>query len=630
MKKVSKRLVFLTLAATMVMSVAFGVTANAFVGIAPMVAITTTMTTDADDNEVNAGGIVNVNVVFRSVLVPNQLVTITTTNGAEVYNTAGIGFSANGVDRPISNLVIENNGVRFLTGNAAPSHQDNVITFQVKAPPVSGVFDISVLIGTGVPSASNSVAQSFTAVAGFMAESSHSAVVGSETFSVFGETGLSIGEGAVAFVIRHQETGEEATRPNGFGLNGLAFLDADGRFRFDDLSFSNNNPDGVYVISLSLVDFTVPYGLPNETIISIPISFAQSAPTATVSVQVSDYVVEGDAPFFVTGNFQIETLTMLAVTINHVNDPIGTFFADEVQALPGGTFTLGPFTFSDDDAEGMYVVNVALVGTEDGSFVEVNAQTTFEHLRPVQQSAITVSVSPNEVWDSQTYRISGSIDTTYAAPIVSWRVIAPNGQAVNAKSGSISQFTNGTFQTALLSFAAAHAEGFYTAEVVLLTQAGEELARETVSFRHFKTPVAVASRIENMRFAQTHFSVVRVNYGHGNYYRVRQSDMVTITGRAVDSAGFAAGNTTIRFEIELWRGGGTRSVQATTAANGNFTANIFVPAAPMVNTHRQPGAMPMDIEFGGANVVAFNANGANIIIPTSHRAMYIYIRSWRV
>jgi len=369
MKNTTKRAFALLL--TFAMMLTFMPFASYALGAVPRVALSLELNTSATPNsDVDVNQEIIVNVRFRSILAPNgEPVTVTVTNGAQILinDVSDVLFEANGVARPIRNIVADNNSVSFITGVPANTPLLNDLTFSIVAPSSAGDFSVSVLIGNPgtIPNVNvNFAERTFTAVSSIYVQTSHDVVIGNMPFNVSGGSGDGAGNWAVAAIV-HSECG--------FGLtigNPLAQTDISGRFQFDPIVFPPNAPAGMYNVTVELVDSG--WNQLGKAITSI-----EFIPALTVNTTYA--VAYTNAPFYVYGNIEIDGSATVVMTITNSASYNIEFF-DMIQNTQSNTYSFGPFVFTGSHAEGLYTVNVALV---DSNFEEVaSAQIIIEHSAP--------------------------------------------------------------------------------------------------------------------------------------------------------------------------------------------------------------------------------------------------------
>ncbi|MCL2222975.1 MAG: hypothetical protein FWB92_11725 [Oscillospiraceae bacterium] len=371
MKNTTKRAFALLL--TFAMMLTFMPFASYALGAVPRVALLLEMDTSATPNsDVDVNEEIIVSVRFRSILAPNgEPVTVTVTNGAQILinDESDVLFEANGVARPIRNIIASNNSVSFTTGAPATTPLFNDLTFSIAAPSSPGDFSVSVLIGNPgtTPNVNvNFAERTFTAVSSFFVQTSHDVIIGRMPFDVFGGTD-SGANNMVALEFRH--IGSDFKE----ALGNVAVTDIDGTFLFNALVFPANAPAGMYEIGVVLIDVE---GNEIDEALTV-VEFVIPEPFITVNTTYD--VVYTNAPFFIFGEFEHEDAATIAMAVT--NDLTGYIaFEDLIQNVQGSTYSFGSLVFTGSHAEGLYTVFVVLLDSE--GIPVAFEQMVFEHSAP--------------------------------------------------------------------------------------------------------------------------------------------------------------------------------------------------------------------------------------------------------
>lgn len=210
---------------------------------------------------------IEVTVTWLESLAMKEPVTIAVTNEAQILaeSISDITFTTNGVKKDISDLVIEEGKVKFITGTAA-NRSTCTLTYKVKAPIAAGDFKISTKIAAenAPETLANYVEKVFTVTSGLTVETTYETIYGDTPFNVFGlvnyKTEAANPDLVISLDVYNKETGEVV-----YELTGADYP-TDNNYEIGPVAFPESSVDGTYIVHVTLADGWDIIGTASKTI----------------------------------------------------------------------------------------------------------------------------------------------------------------------------------------------------------------------------------------------------------------------------------------------------------------------------------------------------------------------------
>lgn len=198
---------------------------------------------------------IEVTITWLESLAIKEPVKIAVTNEAMILadDISDIEFTTNGVKKDISDLVIEEGSVKFMTGTAA-SRSTCTLTYKVKAPVAAGDFKISTKIAAeNAPNTlANYAEKIFTVTSGLTVETTYETIFGDTPFHVFGlvnyHTAQVDPDLVISLDVYNEETGEVV-----YELTGADYP-TDNSYDIGPLAFPDSCAEGTYIVHVTLAD----------------------------------------------------------------------------------------------------------------------------------------------------------------------------------------------------------------------------------------------------------------------------------------------------------------------------------------------------------------------------------------
>ncbi|MCL2187979.1 MAG: DUF4198 domain-containing protein [Defluviitaleaceae bacterium] len=540
---------------------------------APRVALNVIKITSVDAlPEVPTDEIFDVTVIFRSVLAPNgEPFTITATGGAEILinNPSDVTAMMGANPGTIRDITNQDGVVRFMTSTPGLPTQENIVTFQVRAPSTAGDFAISTKIGldnTPQQPGINFVARSMIAAPQFYAESSHDVVIGNEPFDIFGNTNTENPLGLNMIILTVMRPG--AITP---AIERVFPTNFDGSFQYAGLIFPSNAVEGMYIVTVVWMDFAT---FAENGRVEFEIEFK----LPPFEVWPSIDVVYNDTPFDILGSVGSAPTDIMNVVVFSVRHKVtnAEAFGQMAFVNPDGSFITPGIVFPANAEEGMYLIEATWMNLN--TFEEYRAITNVVEFRRSAPASITVNTSVNIVITEEMFSIFG-VASPYNDHTIRFSVThEATGEVIFTYNYPMSS-TNFNWS---FGFSPIRPDGIYLISVVLVNNAGDDIAsaQTTVELRNppqannIPDRVRLDANLTGVTFITSYPAPFRNIFRAGQNTPITISGVATFNGQPVEGAQIRVGLWYWAWNIPQNR---HRYEIVTTDANGRFSQVIRVP-----------------------------------------------------
>lgn len=326
--------------------------------VSPRSSMRIQMQTSADEQEeMNGCEEIEVKIIWLEAMAIKEPVTITATNDSRILveNISDIIFETNGIQQEISDLVLKEDSISFMTG-LAKSRSTCTLTFKVRAPVAAGEFILSAKIAaqTAPNTISNYVEKAFLVTSGLTVDTTYETVYGDTAFDVFGQVNYKKQELnpdlVISLDIYHEETGEIV-----YELTGADYP-KDNSYQIGPMAFPDYCEDGAYIVYVTLADGWNIIGSASKKITYIKFPL-------TVDTTL-DPVHKGEA-FDVFGLVKYKSASPnpdLVVSLDVYSKETEEIIYEMtgVDYPLDNNYQIGSFVFPDSCADGVYVIYVTL------------------------------------------------------------------------------------------------------------------------------------------------------------------------------------------------------------------------------------------------------------------------------